>query len=106
MRAMQKKSKRALLIVVVFFMTAGSAALWYWMTQIRGYISTDNANIDGTSATISSKILGRLDRIEVDENDAVRKGQILIRLDDSDLLAQKALAQTSVLSAAKTAELT
>jgi membrane fusion protein (multidrug efflux system) len=103
---MQKKSKRALLIVVIFLMTAGSAALWYWMTQIRGYISTDNANIDGISATISSKILGRLDRIEVEENDAVRQGQILIRLDDSDLLAQKALAQTSVSSAEKTAELT
>jgi membrane fusion protein (multidrug efflux system) len=103
---MQTKSKRALLIVILFLTAVGSAAVWYWMTQVRGFVSTSNATIDGTSATISSKVLGRIVRIEVDEGDSVQHGQILIRLDDSDLLAQKALAQSSVISAEKTAGLT
>ncbi len=103
---MQNKSKRALLIVVLFLTALGSAAVWYWMTQVRGFVSTNNAKIDGTSATISSKVLGRIVRIEIDEADSVGQGQILIRLDDSDLLAQQILAQSSVISAEKTAGLT
>lgn len=103
---MQKKSKRAILIVVVFLLALGSAAVGYWMTQVRGFVSTTNATIDGTSATISSKVLGRIVRIEVDEADSVGQGQVLIRLDDSDLLAQQALAQSSVILAEKTAGLT
>ena len=103
---MQNKSKRALLIVVLFLMALGSVAVWYWMTQIRGFVSSNNASIDGRSATVSSKVLGRIVHIEVDEGDSVSQGQILIRLDDSDLLAQQALAHSSVISAEKTAGLT
>ncbi len=103
---MQNKSKRALLIVVLFLMALGSVAVWYWMTQIRGFVSSNNASIDGRSATVSSKVLGRIVHIEVDEGDSVSQGQVLIRLDDSDLLAQQALAHSSVISAEKTAGLT
>jgi membrane fusion protein (multidrug efflux system) len=103
---MQKKSKRALLAVLFFLMAAGSAAVWYWATQIRGFLTTDNASIDGLSATVSSQVLGRILSIEVDEGDSVDKGQLLIRLDDSDLLARRELARSSVISAEKTAGLT
>jgi membrane fusion protein (multidrug efflux system) len=102
---MQGKSKRSLLLVIFSMILVGSAGLWYWMTQIRGFISTNNAFVDGTSATISSNILGRISSIEVDEGDPVGHGQILIRLDDSGLLSQQALAQSSVISAQKTAGL-
>jgi RND family efflux transporter MFP subunit len=49
-----------------------------------------------TRATISPKIQGRLVALMVDQNDTVTKGQLLARLDDSDLLEQQAIAKANL----------
>lgn len=49
-----------------------------------------------TKATISPKIQGRLVELMVDQNDTVAKGQLLARLDDSDLREQQAIAQANL----------
>jgi HlyD family secretion protein len=54
-------------------------------------------------ATISPKIQGRLVELLVDQNDTVTKGQLLARLDDSDLREQQAIAQAN-LEAARAAD--
>ena len=45
---------------------------------------------------ISSKISGRIDRIMVDQGDRVEKGHPLIRLDDSELTQQVAIARSTL----------
>jgi RND family efflux transporter MFP subunit len=49
-----------------------------------------------TRATISPKIQGRLVELIVDQNDTVAKGQLLARLDDSDLREQQAIAKANL----------
>ena len=46
-----------------------------------------------TKATIGPEIQGRLVELKVDQNDEVTKGQLLARLDDSDLREQQAIAR-------------
>jgi HlyD family secretion protein len=49
-----------------------------------------------TRATISPKIQGRIVELTVDQNDTVTKGQLLVRLDDSDLREQQAIAKANL----------
>lgn len=55
-----------------------------------------------TRITVSPKLSGRIVELTVDQDDAVAEGQILARLDDSDLLEQVEIAK-AVLEAAKAA---
>lgn len=72
----------AIVIVVVF-----AAILWY--REYKLYISTDDAKIDSDNVSASSKILGRIARLYIDEGDTVKIGMLLADLDSTDLLAQK-----------------
>jgi len=55
-----------------------------------------------TQATIGPEIQGRLVELTVDQNDEVTKGQLLARLDDSDLREQQAIAQANLEAAQAT----
>ncbi|MGD0339869.1 MAG: HlyD family secretion protein [Bacteroidota bacterium] len=69
---------------------------WNWYLGLRDYVSTDDAYIDGYRVAISSKILGRIDSLTVDEGDTVRQGQVLVKIDASDLRSQEQSARASV----------
>jgi len=55
-----------------------------------------------TRATISPEIQGRLVELTVDQNDEVAEGQLLARLDDSDLREQQAIAKANLEAARAT----
>lgn len=55
-----------------------------------------------TQATIGPEIQGRLVELTVDQNDEVTKGQLLARLDDSDLREQQAIAKANLEAAQAT----
>jgi membrane fusion protein (multidrug efflux system) len=58
-----------LLAVLVFYLLGGR------------YVSTDDAYIQAARAAISTEVSGRIAEIDVHDNQRVRKGQILFRLD-------------------------
>jgi membrane fusion protein (multidrug efflux system) len=58
--------------------------------------TTDDATIDADEIQITSKISEKVDRILVDTNQQVRKGELLIALDDVDENARLAQAQAAV----------
>ena len=62
---------------------------WYYYWQYTRYYSTDDAYIDADRVSVSSKILGRIIRIQAAEGDTVQMGQLLVELDSSDLVAQR-----------------
>jgi membrane fusion protein (multidrug efflux system) len=68
----------------------------YWYLKHHGIVSTDDAFIDGDKVSLSARILGRIDSLTVDEGDTVRLGQLLVKLDDHDLLAQEAQARANL----------
>jgi membrane fusion protein (multidrug efflux system) len=85
------------LVIPLFIVIVGIAAVaYYWYMGTREYVSTDDAYVDANRVAISPKILGRIDTLTVDEADTVWAGQVLVRLDDTDLRAQLAQARTSL----------
>ncbi|TSA25981.1 MAG: HlyD family secretion protein [Bacteroidetes bacterium] len=81
----------ALAVVIIAVLITG----WYFYHQYDKYVSTDDAYIDSDRVSVSSKMLGRIRYIFVDEGDTVRTGQLLVVLDSTDLVAQKQQAQVS-----------
>ena len=61
----------------------------FWYIDYSSYIKTDDAYLTSDNISVSSKLLGRVNKLYVDEGDSVRKGQLLVELDSMDLLAQK-----------------
>jgi membrane fusion protein, multidrug efflux system len=85
-----------IIVPMLLVMIAVSAAAWFYFLNKRDYITTDDAAIDGNRSSISAKILGRIDQLTVDEGDTVKQGQLLVRLDESDLRAQETQADASL----------
>ena len=85
-------------VVIPLFLVFLAIAIFAWMyyIQLRDYVSTDDAYIDADRVSVSAKILGRIDQLTADEGDSVQQGQILVRLDDSDLRAQEVQAKASL----------
>jgi membrane fusion protein, multidrug efflux system len=75
---------------------AAVLSVWYWNGHLRGVVSTNDATIEANRAAISAKMLGRIAMLAVDEGDTVTAGQILLRLDDRDLLAQREQAAAAL----------
>src|SRR5882762_7650360 len=72
----------------------------------RNRESTDDAQVDGHITQISSKVYGRVAEVLVHDNEAVKAGQVMVKLDPRDLqaavdqaAAQLALAESEARSA-------
>ena len=64
----------------------------------RTHASTDDAKIDASSVTVTSKIAERIDRILVDTDQHVHKGQLLIQLNDQDERSKYEQAKAAVVA--------
>lgn len=87
---------KKILIPALLILILGSAGLWYWFTRIHGYVSTDDASIEGFQSTVSSKVLGRVSRLWARESQKVKAGQLLAELDGGDLRAQQEQDQAAL----------
>ena len=72
-----------------FIILIAAAAGWYWYQGQLGYVSTDDAFVDGNKLSLASKMLGRITSLYVDEGDNVTQGELLVRMDSTDLIAQR-----------------
>jgi membrane fusion protein (multidrug efflux system) len=91
-----KSSYTKWLILLAVLVVIGLAVFIYWYLYLRGYVSTDDAYIEGNRISISSKILGRITELTVDEGDTIQQNQLLVQLDSTDLHAQMAQAVASL----------
>ncbi|EKE73064.1 HlyD family secretion protein [Gallaecimonas xiamenensis] len=81
-------SRRILLLLVLVILAAGGGA-WWWLHQ--GQEATDNAYIKADILPIMSRVNGTVTDILVEDNQLVKAGTPLLKLDPSDY--QIALAQ-------------
>jgi len=88
--------KKRFWIPTILVLLGAALVVGYWYTYLRGYVGTDDALVDGDPVSISSKIAGRILQLNASEGDTVTQGQLLVQLDDSDLRAQEAQAQTGL----------
>lgn len=79
---------------------AGSVALAAVLAGLFFYYhnreSTDDAQVDGHITPIASKIYGRVEKVLVDDNQAVKAGQVLAKLDPRDYQAAVDQAKASL----------
>jgi membrane fusion protein (multidrug efflux system) len=68
-----------ILILVCILLAAG-----YWWRYMRNRVSTDDAYVRADSATISSRIPGKIAEIRVENDDSVKNGDVLVKLDPTD----------------------
>jgi len=74
-----------LTVIILLVIAAGI----YWYNDYEKYIKTDDALVASDVVTVSPKIMGRINKVYVEEGDSVKEGQLLAELDSTDLLAQK-----------------
>jgi membrane fusion protein, multidrug efflux system len=81
---------------------AGVAALvaltWGGLVWYRGFtrITTDDAYVEGIIAPVSAKVSGHIVELRVGDNQAVKRDQLLLRVDPRDFEARLAQARASV----------
>jgi membrane fusion protein (multidrug efflux system) len=90
--------KKRIIIPAVIILAAVIIGIYWYIGQL-GYVSTDDAFIDGNKLSVSSKILGRITKLAVDEGDTVKQGQLLVQLDSTDLKARENQAKATLILA-------
>ena len=60
------------------------AAVGYWAIALRGFESTDDAFVEGHMVFLSPRVGGQVVEVLVDENQRVRAGDPIVRLDPAD----------------------
>lgn len=91
--------RRGLTLIAAAVLLAGAGyGGWWWMNS-RHHQTTDNAYVQGNMVQITPQVGGTVVAITADDNDFVRAGQPLVRLDPSDARlaldqAEAQLAQT------------
>ena len=65
-------------------LAAGAYFGWDYWTVGRFHVSTDDAYVQADNTTIAPKVSGYLAEVLVGDNEAVKAGQILARIDDRD----------------------
>lgn len=61
----------------------------HWVYKRWTHVYLDDARIDGEVVTISSRVSGWITELPVIEGDAVKKGQLLARVDERDTVLQR-----------------
>lgn len=88
--------KIVIFLVLGFVILGASATGFWWWRDLQSSISTEDARVSGDIVDISSKIPGRLEKIYVSEGDAVKPGQNLAELDNTQYAIAVAQAQASL----------
>jgi membrane fusion protein (multidrug efflux system) len=78
-----KRAKLLRILAIVVVTVAILWGLWYFLTQ-AGRVHTDNAYVGADSAQVTALIAGPVKEVRVSGTQAVKKGDILVILDDAD----------------------
>jgi membrane fusion protein (multidrug efflux system) len=86
----KRRARRKALLILLFVVIVGAVAvLLYSRLVLSGHETTDDAAVSGDQIVVSSQVPGQIVSMRVSQGDDVRKGEILVTLDDSILKAQE-----------------
>jgi membrane fusion protein (multidrug efflux system) len=91
-----RSRRRGIIIVVVAILIVAGLAFWWHSTFSE---DTDDAQINGHLIQISSRISGQVQKVWVDENQQVKKGDPIVDLDPRDLQVAVENAKAALASA-------
>jgi membrane fusion protein (multidrug efflux system) len=78
--------KRNIAALVVFAILAviGAVIVYFYIQYKNTHISTDDAFVEGRIHVIASKVFGTVKVVHVDDNQPVKKGDLLVEIDSAD----------------------
>ncbi|HUM17783.1 MAG TPA: HlyD family secretion protein [Candidatus Nitrosotalea sp.] len=79
--------------VVVLIGVVYGGYLWW---QSLKHVSTDDAYVEGSIVIISAKVAGHVAEVNMDDNRAVKAGDLLLRIDPRDYVARRDQARAAV----------
>jgi membrane fusion protein (multidrug efflux system) len=89
-----------IIIVFLVLLVAGFFA-WRYLTT---YESTDDAQVDGHLMPLSARVSGYISKVNVDDNQIVKAGDVLVEIDPHDYQTAVDLARASLAEAQATAQ--
>ena len=99
--ARSKSRRNTLIVIVVLVLVVGGVFLWRYLSS---YESTDDAQVDAHLYPVSARISGYVVKVNVDDNQYVQKGTVLVEIDPKDYEVAVAQAQANLASAEATAQ--
>lgn len=97
--APKKKRSKVLPIIVLALLGAGGWYGYHYWIDGRFMVSTDDAYIQGDIATISPKVSGYIEKVNVTANQHVKAGDALVTLDAGDYRIAVDQAKAAIASA-------
>jgi membrane fusion protein, multidrug efflux system len=102
-RYKRSNSRRNILIIVVIAVVVLVGGLFLWR-YLGSYESTDDAEVDAHLYPVSGRIAGYVTKVNVDDNQYVQKGAVLVEIDPKDYEVAVDEAKANLASAEATAQ--
>jgi membrane fusion protein (multidrug efflux system) len=93
------KRSRTKVFVMLFLLLAVAAGATAAYLHFQDRVSSDDANVDGHITPVAPKISGNVTDVLVLDNQAVKAGQVLVKIDPRDYQAKVAQAKAALLEA-------
>jgi membrane fusion protein, multidrug efflux system len=97
----QKRRKYGMISAIVVVVLVAGVFLWRYLSS---YESTDDAQADVHLSPVSARISGYVIKVNVDDNQWVEKGTVLVEIDPKDYEVAVAQAQANLANAEATAQ--
>src|SRR6202522_3343056 len=101
LRRSSNRRRNIVLLVVIVVVIVGGLFLWRYLSS---YESTDDAQVDVDLYPVSARVSGYVVRVNVDDNQWVEKGTVLVEIDPKDYEVSVAQAQANLANAEATAQ--
>jgi membrane fusion protein (multidrug efflux system) len=99
--APKNRNKKLILVVVILLVLVGGFFLWRYFST---YESTDDAQVDVHLYPVSARVSGYVVKVNVDDNQWVQQGTVLVEIDPKDFEVAVAQAQANLANAEATAQ--
>jgi membrane fusion protein (multidrug efflux system) len=83
------------LILAILLVAAAAGGGYYWFST-RNLLSTDDAFIDGRAVAIAPQVKGVVVDLLINDNQFVKTGQVLLRIDPRDYIAARDQAEAAL----------
>ncbi len=93
----RRRSARVFVLLFLLLVAAG-AGVWAYL-HFQNRESSDDANVDGHVSSIAPKISGNVAEVAVQDNQPVKAGDVLVRIDPRDFQAKVNQAKAALLQA-------
>lgn len=89
--------RRWLSWIVALLLVGGTVSLsWPWILRSLHTVSTDDAYVSGHVTFVAPRVAGQVSKVLVEDNNRVKKGDLLVQLDKEPYQVQLSIAQAAV----------